>query len=141
MDTITIWLKVVHIPAMLMWCAGLFYLPALFAAHPRASRTIHMRRLRTMTRFIYIGVASPAAIIAIVTGTFLIYTAGVSGWWLAIKLALVTGMMLFHVVCGRLLAELAHRPALFPAWAHLSLIAVPAILIPAVFWMVLGKPY
>lgn len=140
METLTIWLKALHIVSMLIWCACLFYLPGLFAAHPRVKDRDELRRLRIATRFTYIAVASPAGMLAIVTGTALIYVTGRHGDWLVLKLTAVTLMVVFHVTCGWLLGKLYDRPAWLAPRTHLSLVAAPAILVPTVLWLVLGKP-
>ena len=59
---------------------------------------------------------------------------------MAAKLGVVSLMVLFHLYCGRLLAKLGTEPAFRPAGAHLLLLIPPLLLIPTVFWLVLGKP-
>lgn len=134
------WLKALHITTLLIWCAGLFYLPGLFAAHPRCADASAFRQLRIMTRFTYIVVASPAAVMAILSGTALIYVADVREGWLMLKLAVVSLMVAFHVYCGQLVAKLHRTPAPHPPAAYLTLLIFPSLLIPTVFWLVLGKP-
>jgi putative membrane protein len=137
-----IWLKALHISALVIWCAGLFYLPGLFMLHPRTRDHADYHRLRIMTRYSFIMVISPAAVIAIISGTLLVYVRGLQGDWLAAKLVVVTLMVFFHLYCGGVLAKLRdpkvgsmRRPLL-----HLATVIVPAILIPLVLWLVLAKP-
>ena len=134
------YLKALHISTLLIWCAGLFYLPGLYVAHPKVESHHDFRRLRIMTRFAFVGVISPAAVIAVVSGTALVFVAQVEGGWMAAKLAIVTLMVLFHLYCGRLLGMLGEHPDLRSAGAHLLLLVPPLVLIPLVFWLVLGKP-
>jgi len=134
------WLKALHIVTLLVWCAGLFYLPGLFAAHPRTPIGPEFRRLRAITRFTFVVIASPAAVLAILSGTALVYATGVEGAWMVLKLGAVTLMVLFHLYCGRVLGLLGHSPASRSPAAHLALLLPPALLIPAVLWLVLGKP-
>jgi protoporphyrinogen IX oxidase len=140
MDGITAWLKAFHIAAMLIWCASLFYLPGLLAAHvqPRSQTAFH--RLRAMTRIVFLGIASPAAIIAIVTGTVLIEVASAHGGWLALKLTAVGLMAAFHVYCGALVRAFRVPPLARSAASLYALVGVPGLLVPVVFWLVLGKP-
>jgi protoporphyrinogen IX oxidase len=134
------WLKAVHIAALLLWCAGLFYLPALFAAHPRVRDDSAFWRLRTITRFTYVAVASPAAVIAIGTGTALIFLSPSLGAWLILKLNAILLMMLYHLYCGWMITRLYQtRVVRRPAW-HVAGMLVPATMIPTVFWLVLHKP-
>lgn len=134
------WLKALHIVTLSIWCAGLFYLPLLFSAHPGRPQGREFRRLRAMTRFSFVAVTSPAAVLAIVSGSALVYATGVQGAWMALKLAAVGLMVFFHLYCGRVLAQLGHSPTKQPPAAHLALLLAPSLLIPTVLWLVLGKP-
>ena len=139
METATIWLKVAHISAILVWSATLFYLPGLFAAHQRRTGEA-FRRLRLMTRFTYLAVASPAAVIAIVSGTALIYVAQAHGGWLVLKLTAVALMMMAHIACGKLVDLLSDGRTTWPMMAQWGLLAPPALLVPIILFLVLGKP-
>lgn len=134
------WLKGLHMVTLLVWCAGLFYLPALFAAHADTAGGQSFRRLRVMTRVTFVAVTSPAAVLAILSGSALVYATGVSGAWMALKLVAVSLMVLFHLYCGRVLAVLGETPGLRSSAAHFSLLLAPTLLIPTVLWLVLGKP-
>jgi protoporphyrinogen IX oxidase len=140
MDAITAWLKVIHISALVVWCAGLFYLPTMFAAHPATREHDAFRRLRAMTRVSFVGIASPAAVIAIASGSALIPITAAAEGWLFIKLTIVTLMVAFHVWCGELLAKLRTDAPDYRSGRLLLLTVVPVFLIPAVLWLVLHKP-
>lgn len=134
------WLKAAHFVTLAIWAGGLFALPVLLALQPDARAGEAYQRMRTMSRFAYVTLISPAAILAILTGSALIPFAGVQGSWIAPKLTGVAAMAMFHVFCGHLLSELrfereAYRPALLQA-----LIVVPALLIPGVLWIILARP-
>lgn len=140
MAAVVIWLKVVHISALVFWMAALLYLPALLAAHPGTHERRSFHRLRGKTRVLYLGIASPAAILAIVSGSALIEAAGAHGGWLVLKLAAVALMVTFHVYLGSLLTVLRERPVERRPWALASLAGVPAVLITAVLYLVIAKP-
>ncbi|MBN9425438.1 MAG: CopD family protein [Burkholderiales bacterium] len=134
------WLMAAHIGSLALWCAGLFLLPGLFAAHAGVEDPAAFKRLRTMSRFTYIAIASPGAVLTIVSGTALVAVSDLLGDWLVLKLTLVTAMTGFHVYCGRLLRLLGMHPGLrAPRWLRL-LTLVPALLVPLVLWTVLDKP-
>lgn len=134
------WLKALHIVTLLVWCAGLFYLPGLFAAlrHARGKRDV--QQLHMMTRMVFIVIVSPAALLAIVSGTVLVAVTGVSGEWLAWKLTAVALMVFFHLYCGQLVEALDEQPRLGPVRLRLALLVVPAVLVPLVLWLVMAKP-
>jgi protoporphyrinogen IX oxidase len=135
-----VWLKIAHVSALSIWVAGLFYLPALFAAHREKDSLSSFHRLRAITRVAYLGISSPAAVIAILTGVALIYPTEAYGAWFVVKLIAVSLMVFFHVYCGSLLVEMrepgaARRPA-----AMVALMLAPFLLVPAVLYLVLAKP-
>jgi putative membrane protein len=140
MDAGTAWLKAIHIGAFLVWSATLFYLPSLLAAYSTASDQDAFLRLRAMTRTVYIGIASTAAVVAIMSGSALIVVAAAYGGWLALKLTAVAAMVAFHVVCGSLVAQFRRPPACRQPLLLHSLVIVPAVLVPTIFYLVLGKP-
>jgi putative membrane protein len=93
-----LWLKSLHVIAVIGWFAGLFYLPRLFVYHVAAapgsefSQTFKVMEWRLL-RFIM----NPAMIVAWVTGPWLAWWQGVymDGWFLA-KFALVVLLSGFH---------------------------------------------
>ncbi|MCG6118555.1 MAG: CopD family protein [Aquimonas sp.] len=134
-------LKLIHIAAVSVWAAGLLYLPGLFAAHPEcAGSATEFRRLRHQSRLVYVALMSPAAVIAVITGTVLVFLASAIGGWLVLKLAVVTGMVLLHVHMGRLLGLLLENPLLRTPLTHRLLILPAALLVTAVITLVSWKP-
>jgi protoporphyrinogen IX oxidase len=133
--------KLIHIAAIVVWAAGLLYLPGLFAAHPQcAGSDAEFRRLRQQTRLVYVALMSPAAVIAVVSGTVLVYLATAIGGWIVLKLAAVAGMVLLHVYMGRLLGVLLEQPGLRRPIAHRLLMVPAVLLIVAVITLVSWKP-
>lgn len=135
------WLKAIHFAALLVWSGSLFALPALFAAHRSVAGPVAEADARAMTRFAYIAVASPAAIIAIASGAALIHPTGAYAGWLALKLTLVALMAGFHLLLGRSVIVLHDRPRAWPARHALLLAFAPAPLIAGVLYLVLAKPF
>lgn len=136
------WLMTLHIVPLLVWSAGLFYIPALCSVDHRGVDRIAMERLRIQTRFLFIAVASPAAVLTILSGAVLVYATGASGVWFAAKLTVVASMAMFHGYCGHMLARLGHEGLHQKRLNALSvwMLIVPALLIPTVLWLVLAKP-
>lgn len=132
------WLMALHITALLLWCAALFALPGLLAACRAGQDDEH--RLRGMTRFTYLMLASPAAVIAVISGTLLIYPTEAYSGWLALKLTAVAGLVLFHVLCGRLIVALLEQPQLWSVRIFHALVGLPAVLVVVILWLVLAKP-
>jgi len=103
-----LWVKAFHIIFMVTWFAGLFYLPRLYVYHASASDEISKQRFIVMERKLFWGIMTPAGIITICLGIWLIsYLGGNSmGWfWLQLKLGLVALLVTYHIWCGKLLVD------------------------------------
>ncbi|MGY6553320.1 MAG: CopD family protein [Wenzhouxiangella sp.] len=134
--------KLLHIAAIVIWSAGLLYLPGLFAKHARAAGSADdFYRLRRQTRLVYVGLMSPAAVISVVTGTILVFLAASVGGWMVLKLAGVALMGLVHSYFGRLMGLLYHDPDLRAPLAHLLLIIPAGLVIGVVITLVSWKPF
>lgn len=140
LEVLTPWLKALHFVSLFIWSACLFSLPAIFAAHRSIATVEDAIQLRAATRFAYIAIASPAAILAIASGTALIYPTSAYGGWLPLKLTLVACMSAFHVALGRITLMLHDNPKAWPTRVHALLAIVPAPLVLGVLYLVLAKP-
>ena len=95
-----LWLKALHIIAVISWMAGLLYLPRLFVYHVEAGRgsplsatfkIMQMRLLRYIMR--------PAMIVVWITGPLLAWQIGyLSDKWFWAKMLLVVGLTVSHVM-------------------------------------------
>lgn len=134
-------LKLLHIAAIVVWAAGLLYLPGLFARHPAAADSeAEFKRLRHQTRLVYVGLMSPAAVIAVASGTVLVFLAVSLGGWMVLKLIAVAAMVLLHTYMGRLMGLLYEAPKLRRPATHLALLVPSASVILAVIGLVSWKP-
>ena len=99
------WLKALHLIAMVTWFAGLFYLPRLFVYHAMSDDTISRERFKLMERKLYWGITTPGMILTLIFGIWMLIdyawaSYGHSGW-LHANIALLFGLVLYHVQCGR----------------------------------------
>jgi protoporphyrinogen IX oxidase len=134
------WLKALHIVGLLMWCAGLIYLPGLLLAHTRVLDAHDFARIRNTTRFAYAAVASPAAFVAIGAGAALLFVADALHGWMFVKLAFVGVMVMVHVQYGFILGRLADRES-DPPRLRLTLVFIGVLAaMGVVLWLVLAKP-
>lgn len=97
-----LWIKALHIIAMVCWFAGIFYLPRLFVYHAMAEDSATRNHLKVMERKLYRFI-SPFAVLTVVFGLILLS----QNWgyylgelWMQIKLALVVALIAYHVYCG-----------------------------------------
>lgn len=99
-----LWLKALHIIAVICWFAGLFYLPRLFVYHAMAEDQPSRERFKVMERKLYRGIMGPSMIATLVFGIWMLYlnSAWLSQGWLHAKLTLVVLLISYHHACGSL---------------------------------------
>lgn len=131
------WLKLLHAVALISWCGALLYLPALIAASVRRPANDPYPTPQ-LARPFFIALATPLALLTIISGTALFLRDNISDSWLILKLAAVAGMVLCHALGGALIvrAERGERVQL----ACLALAATSLVLILSVLGLVLGRP-
>ncbi len=107
-----LWLKALHIIFMVIWFAGLFYLPRLFVYHALATDQISIERFKIMERKLYFGIMTPGAVLTLVFGFWTLFSIGVQAYaeagWLHVKLALILLLVAYHIYCGKLLFDFKH---------------------------------
>lgn len=137
----TSWVMVAHIATLGVWSAALLIMAGLYARPPQADDRAEVHRFALMCRYTFMMLGSPAAVVAILTGSALVALRGVDGSWLLGKLAAVAMLAMFHVYCGHLLhtQEKAALPQP-PPWKRPFLFLVPLLLISTIFVLVLAKP-
>ena len=84
--------------------------------------------------------ASPAAVIAIGSGTALIFLQATFEEWFSLKMLLVAAMSMLHVVAGLILARLFSPKGRFGRLAYAGLSTAYVVLIAGILWLVLAKP-
>ena len=135
-----LWIKALHIIFMVTWFAGLFYLPRLFVYHAMSDDRPSIERFKVMERKLFYGIMTPGAILTIVFGVWLWLSYGFSGGWLHAKLALVAVLVVYHLYCGKLLADFKHdrnqHGHVYYRWFN----EIPVVILVAVVILVVVKP-
>ncbi|TBU94841.1 protoporphyrinogen oxidase HemJ [Stutzerimonas kirkiae] len=139
-----LWLKALHIVAMVCWFAGLFYLPRLFVYHAMSEDAPSRERFCVMERKLYRGIMLPSMIATLAFGIgMLSINPGLfaSGGWLHAKLALVLVLIGYHHMCGAQLKRFARgenrRGHVFYRWFN----EFPVLLLLAIVILVVVKPF
>ena len=93
-----LWVKALHIIAIVCWFAGLFYLPRLFVYHAMAEDQPSSERFCIMERKLYRGIMNPSIVATLVLGAWLLYLnpAWLQMGWLHAKLAAVVALSALH---------------------------------------------
>lgn len=137
-----LWIKALHVVAIISWMAGLLYLPRLFVYHSQVERGETSEVFKAMERRLLRFIMTPAMIVAWGSGVFLIAE---GGWrdagWLHVKLALAALLTLTHFyfqAMTRAFANDANRRST----AFLRAInEVPTLLMIGVVALVIVKPF
>ncbi len=138
-----LWLKALHIIAMVCWFAGLFYLPRLFVYHAMSSDAVSHERFCVMERKLYRGIMQPSMLATLVLGAWLLYLnpAWLSMGWLHVKLTLVAILVGYQHLCGAQLRAFARgknaRGHVFFRWFN----EVPVLFLLAIVILVVVKPF
>lgn len=102
-----LWLKALHMIFMVTWFAGLFYLPRLFVYHALADDETSNARFKIMERKLFYGIMTPGALMTVLFGVWMLMAGDWAVYgtalWLQLKLALVAGLVVYHLWCGKIL--------------------------------------
>ncbi len=141
-----LWLKALHLSAVIAWMAGMFYLPRLYVYHCEVRPgTAESERFKVMERRLLKQIINPAMIAAWTFGVLLILTPGVIDWrrdqWWDVKFISVLLLSAFHGELSRwrrdFLADRNLRSARFYRIAN----EVPTVLMLIIVFMVIMKPF
>lgn len=138
-----LWIKALHVLAVISWMAGMLYLPRLYVYHvdaPKGSQ--QSETFKVMERRLLRAIINPAMIVAWLTGLWLAWTLyGFKGGWLHGKLLLLVGMQITHAGFARWRRAFAEdrntRSATFYRVAN----EVPTLLMIGIVILVIVKPF
>ena len=141
-------IKAIHIAAIAIWSAGLIALPGFsmqlgYLRADTAKIGLHgeaVLRLQRAARLTYVGIASPAAFIAVASGILLIFQLGVIAPWFSFKLALVAGLVVAHALAGVTLVRIFEQPEGYARWRYFAATSMTIIIATAIITLTLAKP-
>ncbi|OYU47984.1 MAG: TIGR00701 family protein [Rhizobiales bacterium PAR1] len=140
---IDLWIKALHVVAVISWMAGLLYLPRLFVYHasePVGSET--SERFKVMERKLFRFIMRPAMTVSWIAGLWLSWSSfGFKGGWLHAKLALVVLLTVHHVFQGGWLREFAEDQRQRSHRFYRFQNEVPTLLMIGIVIFVIVKPF
>lgn len=136
-----LWVKALHLIAVIAWLAGLFYLPRIFVHYAEGQRQGEdVRRLVIMARRLF-GFMTIMAIVALLLGLGLWLGFHDGGLWLMIKLLFVLGLIGYHLACRVLLGRMI-RGSPMPSPLALRLFNETALLLVVpIILLAVVKPF
>jgi putative membrane protein len=138
-----LWLKALHVVAIIAWMAGLLYLPRLFVYHCAAEAgSVQSETFKVMERRLLKAIMNPAMIAAWVLGLALVWQGGwLTSGWLHAKLALVLGLSAVHGMLAKQVKIFAADRNARPARYFRILNEVPTLLMIGIVILVIVKPF
>jgi putative membrane protein len=136
-----LWIKALHLIAVVAWLAGLFYLPRIFVHYAEGrAQGEDVRRLVVMAQRLF-GFMTIMAGFALLFGLWLWLGFNDSGRWLMLKLVFVAALVAYHVACRVLLKRL-QQAATLPSSLALRLFNEAALLLVVpIILLAVVKPF
>lgn len=135
-----IWLKSLHIATIAIWSAGLICLPGLYLQRAHVPNDQSLHRLQAMVRFLYVAIVSPAAFVAVGSGTALIFLRETFEPWFSVKLTVVGAMVVAHILTGLVIIRLFEEGNVYPVWRFVAVTLATLLIVGAILAVVLAKP-
>jgi len=142
-----LWLKAVHVMAVIAWMAGIFYLPRLFVYHAEkaAPGSEMSETFKVMELKLYRLIMNPAMITTWVLGLAMIWANGL-GWlaeapWMWAKLVLIGGMTWFHHWLGRRRKEFVADANTRSGRTYRLMNEVPTLMMVGIVILVVVQPF
>ena len=137
-----LWLKALHVIAVVTWFAGLFYLPRLYVYHAQATDLISTQRFEIMERRLFAIMTIGAVASVVFGGLMLLESPGyLQMLWLKVKLLFVASLIGYHAYCYKLMRDLAaQRNTRSAKWLRVFN-ELPALLLIVIVILAVVKPF
>lgn len=143
MNDLSLWLKALHIVAVIAWMAALLYMPRLFVYHSKvASGSEASETFKIMERRLLKAIMTPAMLATLLFGISLGFVqAQWTDAWLHLKTLLVVVLAASHMVMARYVRLFANdeRPASETWFRWFN--EVPTLLLLGIVFLVVFKPF
>jgi putative membrane protein len=142
-ENLYLWIKAVHVIAVIAWMSGLLYLPRLFVYHcdvPGGSEQSEL--FKVMEKRLLTVIINPAMMIAWILGLWLGWKGfGFNAGWLYVKFAAVVMLSAFHGYLSRSVRDFAADRNNKTARHWRMMNEVPTVLMLVIVIMVIVKPF
>ena len=138
-----LWVKALHILAVISWMAGMLYLPRLYVYHADAEPgSKQSETFKVMERRLLRAIINPAMIVSWLAGLAL--AAHLDAWsegWFHGKLALLVGMQVIHVALARWRRDFAADANKHSGRFYRFMNEVPTLLMIGVVILAVLRPF
>ncbi len=141
--TVYLWIKALHVIAVIAWMAGMLYLPRLFVYHCEAGvGSQQSETFKVMERRLLKAIINPAMVATWIFGLLLVWQGGwLSAHWLQTKLVLVLGLSATHGLMVRWVRDFAADANPHSQKFYRIINEVPTILMIGIVLLVVLKPF
>jgi protoporphyrinogen IX oxidase len=138
-----LWIKAVHVIAVIAWIAGMLYLPRLFVYHCEAPQgSQQSETFKVMERRLLTAIINPAMVVTWALGLWLAWDGGFfADAWLHAKLALVVVMSGLHGFFARWTRDFAADRNTRSQRFYRVVNEVPTVLMILIVILVIVKPF
>ena len=138
-----LWIKALHIIAVISWMAGMLYLPRLFVYHAGAAPgSEQSETFKVMERRLLKFIMMPAMTVTWIAGIVLALQGQFLGaTWFHIKFALVVAMTILHGLLGHWASEFAHDRNRHTGKFFRIINEIPTVLMIAIVILAIVKPF
>jgi putative membrane protein len=140
-----LWLKAMHIIAVIAWMAGLLYLPRLYVYHcQQAQGSPASETFKTMERRLLRFIMNPAMAASFLFGIWLIWEPGAAAWsagWLHAKIALVLLLAGMHGIMAKWCRDFAADRNRHSERFYRVMNEVPTLLMVGIVILAVVKPF
>lgn len=142
MDQIYLWIKALHVIAIIAFMAGMLYLPRLFVYHASAEKGSQLSEtFKVMERRLEVAIMRPAVILVYATGiTLAVKGAFFKAAWLNWKLLLVLAMTAIYFYLVALRFRFATDRNVHTPKFYRILNEIPTLLLIAIVILAVVKP-
>lgn len=137
-----LWIKSIHIIAVIAWMAGLFYLPRLFVYHVEQKNESLHQTFCIMERKLYCVIMQPAMHLSLLFGFILSMIQDT--WlmpWFHIKMLAVIFLIAYHFFLNHCRISLWKNSCTYTGRFFRILNEVPTFLLIVIVFMVVLKPF
>lgn len=138
-----LWIKSIHVIAVIAWMAGMLYLPRLFVYHAEAAKgSIQSETFKVMERRLLKAIINPAMCATWIFGLLLVWSSGFYHQpWFHAKFLLVLVLSGVHGWFSKLTREFAEDRNVRPAKFFRMINEIPTVLMILIVILVVVKPF
>ena len=142
-EDVYLWIKALHVIAVISWMAGMLYLPRLFVYHCEAEiGSKQSATFKVMERRLLRAIIMPAMIVTWLAGLYLVWAGHwyVAGWF-HLKFLLVLLLSGLHGFFARCVRAFAADRNTYSQRFYRIINEVPTVLMIAIVVLVIVKPF